>query len=117
MADVVGPGDISVGLARERCALQARQLGEVAFEVGGSERAEVAADSALALDNHQPLLLAFELVDLHGLEEIRGVGREDSLAAVAEAAGEVVDVHNGAVDSPVVAGEEEIHVLLVANDG
>lgn len=75
MADVVRPGNVCVGLARERRALQARQLSEVAFEVGGRKGAEVAADSALTFDNHQPLLLPFELVDLHGLVKILGLGR------------------------------------------
>jgi hypothetical protein len=37
MADIVGPSDLGVGLARERGALQTRQLGEIAAEAGRGE--------------------------------------------------------------------------------
>ncbi len=116
MADILRPGDFRVGLASERRALQARELGEVAVEVGGGEGAEVAADGAFAFDDHEPFGLAFELVDLHGFEEVfRGVG-EDRLGDVAEAAWEVADGHALAVDAPVVAGEEEVHVHVICDD-
>jgi len=117
MTDIIRPSNVRVRLARKRRALQARQLRKVALEVRGSERAEVAANSALALDNHQPLLLALELVDLHGFEEVGGAGGQDGFGGVAEAAGEGVDGHDGAVDGAVVAGEEEVHVIFVADDG
>lgn len=116
MADVIGPGNVGVSLARERVALQARQLGEFALEVGGGEGAEVAPDCALAFDNHQPLLLALELVDLNGFVEILGCVLQYRLCGVSKAAGEVFDGYVCAVDATVVAGEEEEHVFVVGND-
>ena len=116
MADILRPGDFRVGLASERRALQARELGEVAVEVGGGEGAEVAADCAFAFDDHEPFRLAFELVDLHGFEEVLRCVGEDRLGDVAEAAWEVADGHALAVDAPVVAGEEEVHVHVICDD-
>jgi hypothetical protein len=59
--------------------------------------------------------LACDLVDLDGFEEVVGGVLHDDGGLRAEAAGEVSDGHAGAVDAAVVAGEEQVHVLAVAD--
>jgi hypothetical protein len=50
VADIVGPRDLGVRLARERVALQSGQFGEIAAEAGSGERAEVASDTTFTLN-------------------------------------------------------------------
>ena len=50
MADVIGPRDLGVGLAREGVAFQPGQLCEFAAEVGCGERSEITSNFSLALD-------------------------------------------------------------------
>lgn len=50
MANIVGPRDLGVRLAREGIAFQPGKLCELAAEVGCSERSEVTPNFALALN-------------------------------------------------------------------
>lgn len=117
VADVVGPSSAAVGFSGERSGLVAGLDGPLAVERVGGERAEVAAVGALGLDNHEVLVLALDGVDLHGLEELLGGVFHDGLEGAAEGARELADGHAGAVDLAVVAAEEQVHVLGVADDG
>jgi len=117
VADVVGPGDAGVGLAGEGLALRGGLRGPGPGEAGGGEGAEVAAAAADGLDDHEVLgALAGDGVDLDGLEEVVGRVAHDGGGGGAEAAGELLDGHAGPVDLAVVAGEEEVHGGVVADD-
>lgn len=116
MRDIVGPGSAAVRLASEGAVLGRGLGGPVTAEVGCGERAEVAALGANGLDDHE-VLGGPVGVDLHGLEEVvLGVGH-DGHKVCAEVTGEVADWHACTVDLAVVAAEEEVHVLRVADDG
>lgn len=115
--DVVGPGGTRVGLAGEGAALRSSLRSPGTAEGGGGEGTEVATVGTLGLDDHEVLVLALEGVDLDGLEQVVGGVAHDDGAGAAEAAGEVANGHAGTVDLAVVAGEEEVHVLAVTNDG
>jgi hypothetical protein len=117
VGDVVGPGGARVCLAGEGSALRGGLRGPGAAEGGGGEGAEVAAAGTLGLDDHEVLGLALEGVDLDSLEEVVGGVAHDDGRGGAEAAGEVANGHAGAVDLAVVAGEEQVHVLAVTDDG
>lgn len=115
--DIISPSGATVGLARERAGLGRRQRGPSAAQAGGGEGAKVPTVGALGLDDHQVLVLTRQSVDLHGLEQVHGAVAHDHRRGCAEAAGEIANGHAGAVDLAVVAGEEQVHVLTVANDG
>lgn len=117
MGDVVCPGGAAVRLAGKGVALGSGVGGPAAAEAGGCEGAEEAAVGALGLDDHEVLGLALEGVNLDGFEEVVcGVAHDDG-GGGSEAAGEAADGHAGAVDFAVVSGEEQVHVLAVADDG
>ncbi|CAM5664920.1 hypothetical protein SGRIM128S_07344 [Streptomyces griseomycini] len=116
MADVVGPGGATVGLAGEGIAL-GRGLGRPgAVQAGGRERAEVPALRADRLDDHEVAVLALQLVDLRGFEQVVRRVAHDHRRGRAEAAREVPDRHAGTVDLAVVAGEEQVHVRAVTDE-
>ena len=117
VGDIVGPGSPAVGLAGEGRRLSRSVGGPRATEAGGREGAEVAAVGADTFDDHEVGVLALDGVDLDGFEEVVGGVAQDDGGRSAEAAGEVTDGHAGAVDLAVVAGEEEVHVCAVADDG
>ncbi|KAK8032274.1 hypothetical protein PG990_002008 [Apiospora arundinis] len=116
VADVVGPRGAAVRLAGEGVALAPGLDRPGAAQVARGEGAEEAALRPDGLDDHE-VALARHAVDLHGLEQVVLGVAEDGLVLGAEAAGEVADGHAGAVDLAVVAAEEEVHVLVVADDG
>lgn len=117
VGNVVGPGGARVGLAGKGAALGSGLRSPGAAEGGGGEGTEVAAVGALGLDDHEVLGLALEGVDLDGLEQVVGGVAHGDGAGAAEAAGEVANGHAGAVDLAVVAGEEQVHVLAITDDG
>lgn len=117
MGDVVGPGRAAVGFARERCVLVTGLESPFAVETVGGEGAEVPALQTDGFDNHEVLVLALDGVDLYGLEEVLQSVLEDDFVFGAEAGGEIVEGHARAVDSAIVAGEEQVHVLVVADQG
>lgn len=117
MADIVCPRRAGIRLAGERPLLRRSLGGPLAAERLGRERAEVPPLGADSLDDHEVLVLAADVVDLDGLEEVVGGVAHNNGGGGAEAAGELVDGHTGAVDLAVIAGEEEVHVLLVTDDG
>jgi hypothetical protein len=117
VGDVVGPAGARVCLAGEGGALSSSLRGPGTAEGGGGEGTEEAAVGTLGLDDHEVLVLALEGVDLDSLEEVVGGVAHDDGGGRAEAAGEVADGHAGAVDLAVVAGEEQVHVLAVTDDG
>lgn len=115
--DVVRPGSTAVRLAGEWRALTASLKSPGTTKRGSRERAEVAAVVSLSLEDHKILVLPLDGVDLHGLEdELVGIAEHDG-GCGAEGAWEVADRHAGAVDLAVVAGEKEVHVCLVTDDG
>lgn len=116
VTDVVRPGRTRVCLTGERLALRRRVRRPAATQACRRERAEIAAVRALSLHNHEVLASARNSVDLYGLEEVGRRVRHDHRARRAEATREVADWHAGAVDTAVVASEEQVHVLAVTND-
>jgi hypothetical protein len=115
VADIVGPGGTTVGLAGEGVALRTSLDSPGAVEAVRGQRAEVATLGSHSLNDHEVLVLALEGVDLHGLEEVvGGVGQDGGGGR--EVAGEVALRHAGTVDLAVVASEEEVHVLAVADE-
>jgi hypothetical protein len=115
VADIVGPGGAAVGLAGEGVALGTSLDSPGTVKAVGGQRAEVATLGSHGLNDHEVLVLALEGVDLHGLEEVvGGVGQDGGGGR--EVAWEVALRHAGAVDFAVVAGEEEVHVLAVADE-
>jgi hypothetical protein len=119
VGDVVGPGSTAVGLAGKGVLLGGGVGGPVAAEAGGGERTEVATSRANSLDDHEVLGggSALDGVDLDSLEEVvPGVAHDDG-GGSAKVAGEVANGHAGAVDLAVVTCEEQVHVLVVTDDG
>jgi hypothetical protein len=120
VGDIVGPGGAAVGLAGEGVLLGGSLGSPGAAEAGGSEAAEVAAVVANGLDDHEVLGTGggtLEGVDLDSLEQVVLAVGHDHRAGGAEVAGEVADGHAGTVDLAVVAGEEQVHVRRVTDDG
>lgn len=119
MADIVRPRRAAVGLASKGVAL-ARGVGcPRTAEVGGGVGTEVAALGTDRLDDHEVGRGGgvLEGVHLNSLEEVVLGAVEDDGGGSAKVAGEVVEGHDGAVDAAVVAGEEEVHVLVVGDEG
>jgi hypothetical protein len=117
VGDIVGPAGARVCLAGEGRALRSSLRSPRTAEGGGGEGTEVTTVGTLGLDDHEVLVLTLEGVDLDSLEEVVGSVAHDDGGGRAEAAGEVADGHAGAVDLTVVAGEEQVHVLAVTDDG
>lgn len=117
--DVVGPGSTAVGLAGEGVALGSSVGGPVAAEAGGSERAEVTSLRTNSLNDHEVLGGGSSLdgVDLDSLEEVVGAVAHDDGGGGAEVAWEVANGHAGTVDLAVVTREEQVHVLVVTDNG
>ena len=117
VGNIVGPGCTGVGLASERVSLSRSLWSPGTAQAGGGEGAEEAAVGTLGFNNHEIFVLSSQRVDLHRLEELRGRRAHHDGGGGTETAWEVADGHAGAVDGAVVAGEEEVHVLAVADDG
>ena len=116
MADIVCPRRAGIRLAGERPLLRRSLGGPLAAERLGRERAEVPPLGADSLDDHEVLVLAADVVDLDGLEEVVGGVAHNNGGGGAEAAGELVDGHTGAVDLAIVSCEEQVHVLVVTDE-
>ena len=117
VANVVCPGGAAVGLAGKGRVLGGGLGSPLAVEAGGCEGAEVAAVGADGLDDHEVCVLALDGVDLDGLEEVVCRVGHDGFVVCAKVAGEIGNGHAGAVDSAIVAAEEEVHIGVVADDG
>lgn len=117
VADIVGPGGATVGLASEGLVLARCLWSPFTIQAVGREGAEIASVGANGLHDHQILVLATDRVDLDRFEEVVGGVAQDGLGFSAEVAGEVANGHAGAVDLAIVAGEEKVHVGIVADEG
>jgi hypothetical protein len=87
------------------------------MEGRGGEGAEVPAVEVLGLDDHEVQVLALDGEHLHGLEQALLGVEHDGRRRRSKVTGEVADEHTGPVDLAIVAGEEEVHVRAVADDG
>jgi hypothetical protein len=116
VANVVSPGSTAVSLASEGVGLRASLNSPGAAKRRSSVRAEEAALGTLGLDDHKVLVQSLEGVDLHGLEDVVH-GIADNRGSLGEVAGEVAQRHAGAVDLSIVASEEKVHVLAIADKG
>jgi hypothetical protein len=112
MANVVGPGSTAVSLASEGVGLRASLNSPGAAKRRSGVRAEEAALGTLGLDDHKVLVQSLKGVDLHGLEDVVH-GIADNRGSL----GEVAERHAGAVDLSIVASEEKVHVLAIADKG
>lgn len=117
MANVVGPSSSAVCLASKRLAFTRGLRSPGTAQAGGREGSEIAPVCPDCLDDHEILVGARDGVDLNGLEQIVGRVAHDHCRGGAKIAWEISNGHAGPVDFAIVAGEKQVHVGTIANDG
>ncbi|KAI6753930.1 hypothetical protein HG530_013106 [Fusarium avenaceum] len=117
VADIVGPGGARVCLAGKGVAFGASINSPLTIEAIRRKRTEKPSIFTLGLNKHQVFVLSLDGINLNGLEEVIFGILEDNLGTRPEATGEIVDRHARTVDSTIIATEEQIHILAIADNG